>query len=323
MDRLRKLGNMENRITNLLHKVPGYTGYRNKEDRRDDDKRLRDTIASDIQTSVDRLTQYNADMAAERELSSLSRTESLVGNARLLADRIRTASYGYGGIFTDRKTDEAALAQLRQFDLGLQQEVTSLQDAVRTLTTTMPPQDDAVRAVSSEIDRLGALFDGRASVVNHGKPSRDEQVLALLDTEDNTAPSPLLSVSRGDTLSVLGDNFVANATISIATDQGPLQLIRVSEDKEGSTWLLGSGVEGIMSARLTESTVDLPGYQTTQRASASIDTENGRQDGVAVQFAARTSAPGELEFTVVLGDTARMYRGNEIRDIDVEVYGAA
>jgi|GEM_PF-371022 len=323
MDRLRKLGNMESRITSLLHKVPGYTGYRDKEDRRDDDKRLRDTIANDIQASVDRLTQYNADMAAERELSSLSRTEALVGNARLLADRIRTASYGYGGIFTDRDIDEAALDQLRQFDLGLQREVAGLQEAVRSLTTTMPPADDAVRAVSGEIDRLGTLFDGRTSVIDHGKPSRDEKVLSLLNTEDEAAPSPLLSVSKGDTLSVLGDNFVANATISIATDQGPLQLIRVSEDKEGSTWLLGSGVEGIISARLTESTADVPGYQTTQRASASIDTENGRQDGVAVQFAARTSTPGELEFTLVIGDSARMYRGNEIRDIDVEVYGAA
>jgi hypothetical protein len=209
------------------------------------------------------------------------------------------------------------------FDLSLQQEVTSLQEKIETLVTSFPPQDDAVRGLSDDIDRLNLLFSARTEVVDKAKPSRDEKVLALLDPVEEAKPSPLLSVSKGETLSVLGDNFVANATITVVTDQGPLQLVRVSEDKEGATWLLGSGVDGIISARLTESTGDAPSYQTMQRASATLDTENGRQEGVAVQFAARSTGPDELELTLVIGDSARVYRGNEIRDIDVEVYGAA
>jgi hypothetical protein len=74
---------------------------------------------------------------------------------------------------------------------------------------------------------------------------------------------------------------------------------------------------------LTESTGDVPSYQTMQRASATLDTEQGRQEGVAVQYAARTEGSSQLELTLVIGDSARIYRGNEIRDIDVEVYGAA
>jgi hypothetical protein len=323
MDRLRKIGNIESRITELLQKVPGYNGYRDKENRRDEDKRLRDSIANDVQNNVARLTQYNANLSAARELSHLSRVESLVGQLRLLADRIRTASYGYGGIFTEREVDAAALDQLRQFDLALQREVTSLGEEVETLTSSTPPRDDDVRSLSGEIDRLQLLFDTRTEVVDRAKPTRDAKVLELLDTNEPATPSPLLSVSKGDTLSVLGDNFIANATISLATDQGPLQLIRVSEEEGGATWLLGSGVEGIVSARLTESLGEMPPYQTMQRAAATLDTENGRQEGVAVQYAARMTGGGELELTVVFGDSARVYRGNEIRDIDVEVYGAA
>jgi hypothetical protein len=323
MDRLRKIGNLENRMNNLLHQVPGYSGYRDKENRRDEDKRLREAIANAVQASVERLTQYNADLSAERELKAVGRIEKLIGQVRLLADRIRTASYGYGGIFTEREVDGAALDQLRQFDLSLQQEVSSLQEKVATLVGSSPPQDDAVRALSDDIDRLSMLFSARTDVVDQAKPSRDEKVLALLESNEEAKPSPLLSVSRGETLSVLGDNFIANATITVVTDQGPLQLVRVTEDKEGATWLLGSGVEGIISARLTESTGDVPSYQTMQRASATLDTENGRQEGVAVQYAARSTGPDELELTLVIGDSARVYRGNEIRDIDVEVYGAA
>lgn len=323
MDRLRKIGNVEDRMTRLFHKVPGYSGYRDKENRRDEDKRLREAIANDVQAAVERLTKYNADLSADRELKALARTETLVGQARLLADRIRTASYGYGGIFTERSVDGAVLDQLRQFDLSLQQEVTHLQEQVETLAGSMPPKDDDVRALSEEIDRLNTLFNARTEVVDQAKPTRDEKVLALLDSPEEVKPSPLLSVKRGDTLSVLGDNFIANATITVVTDQGPLQLVRVSEDKEGATWLLGSGVEGIISARLTESTGDVPSYQTMQRASATLDTEQGRQEGVAVQYAARTEGSDQLELTLVIGDSARIYRGNEIRDIDVEVYGAA
>ena len=323
MDRLRKIGNVENRITELLHRVPGYSGYRDKENRRDEDKRLRESIADDVQKGVDRLTQYNGDLSAARELSHISRMESLVGQIRLLADRIRTTSYGYGGIFTERDVDGAALDQLRQFDLALQDEVASLNDKIGELTRSIPPEDDDVRALSQEIDRLSLLFDSRSQVVDQAKPTRDAKVLALLESNKPAVPSPLLSVRKGDTLSVLGDNFIANATISLATDQGPLQLIRVSEDEGGATWLLGSGVEGIVSARLTETLGEMPSYQTMQRAAATLDTENGRQEGVAVQYAARMANSDELELTVVFGDSARVYRGNEIRDIDVDIYGAA
>src|SRR5699024_8390400 len=142
MDLLRKMGNLEDKITTLLHKVPGYSGYRDKENRRDEDKRVREAIAADIQQNMDRLTQYNADLSAAREFSSLSRLESLVGQVRLLADRIRTASYGYGGLFTERSVDEAVLDQLRQFDLALQNEANGIESKINTLVGSMPPKDD-------------------------------------------------------------------------------------------------------------------------------------------------------------------------------------
>lgn len=323
MDRLRKTGNLESRITSLLHKVPGYSGYRDKEDRRDEDKRVREVIAADLQGNVDRLTQYNADLAAERELSSISRLESVVGQVRLLADRIRTASYGYGGIFTERSVDEAVLDQLRQFDITLQNEAEGVTEKVNTLVGSMPPREDDVRALVEELGRIGTLFDARTQVVDEARPSRDAEVLDLLDTSEPAAPSPLLSVRRGEALSVLGDNYVANATISIATDQGPLNLIRVSEETDNASWLLGSGIEGVFSADLTEREGESAGYQTLQRGSATIDTEKGLEEGVAIQYAARVSGEGQMELTVVIGNSTRVYRGNEIRDMDVEVYGAA
>lgn len=310
------------RITNLLNRIPGYTGYRDKENRRDEDKRIREAVASEVTAQLDRMNQYSAELSAEREFEHLSRIESIIGQIRLLGDRIRTASYGYGGLFTERSVDERALDQLRQFDTSLDREVASLGTAMERLTGTMPPDSDAVKALDDEVKRLGRIFDARTTVIDEGKPSRDEQVLALLEITEEKAPSPLLSVKKNETLSVLGDNYIANATMHLSTDEGSIYLVRVSEDQEGATWLMGSDIAGVPSARLTESSTSAPGYQTMSRASANVDTEKGRQEGIAARYALRTGGDQDVDLVIQIGDSARIYRGNEISDLDIEVYGA-
>lgn len=310
------------RITNLLNRIPGYTGYRDKENRRDEDKRIREAVASEVTAQLDRMNQYSAELSAEREFEHLSRIESIIGQIRLLGDRIRTASYGYGGLFTERSVDERALDQLRQFDKSLDREVASLGTAMERLTGTMPPDAGAVKALDDEVKRLGRIFDARTTVIDEGKPSRDDQVLALLEITQEKVPSPLLSVKKNETLSVLGDNYIANATIHLSTDEGSIYLVRVSEDQEGATWLMGSDIAGVPSARLTESSTSAPGYQTMSRASANVDTEKGRQEGIAARYALRTGGDQDVDLVIQIGDSARIYRGNEISDLDIEVYGA-
>jgi hypothetical protein len=311
------------RISNFLNRVPGYTGYRDKENRRDEDKRIREAVAGEITAQVNHLNRYSAELSSEREFTHLSRVEQLIGQVRLLGDRIRTDSYGYGGLFGDRDIDATALDQLRQFDLSMEREVRSLASVIGDLTGSMPPKDDAIRSLNDEVNRLSSLFDARSTVIDEGKPTRDDQVLALLEITEEKAPSPLLSVSRNETLSVLGDNYVANATMHIATDEGTIHLVRVTEDQENAVWLMGSNIPDVPSARLTESTGDAPGYQTMSRAAATVDTETGRQEGIAARYALRSGSSDDVELVVSIGDSARVYRGNEISDMDIEVYGAA
>lgn len=317
-----KIGDVEGRITNLLHEVPGYSGYRDKESRRDEDKRLRDAIALDVRNLVDTLTRYNSELAAERDFESLNRLEDVVNSLRLLGDRIRTASYGYGGIFADVDVNESALDQLRQFDLALERDVTNLEQELSTLTRSMPPKDDDVRAFGNEIERLQTVFDGRSEVITNAQPTRDSRVLELLETPDQAPPSPLLMINRGDTFSVLGDNYLTDATIRVTADDGTIVLARVTGSDEGATWFVASDISGVPTARTTESTGVSGGYQTMSRGVATVDGVNGRQENVPVYYSIST-ADESLELRVSIADQMRMFRGNAIRDIDIEVYGAA
>lgn len=313
----------EDFIQGMLNRVPGYQGYRDKEQRRDEDKKVRVAIADALTANVDTLTSYNAQLAKERAFEELASLESAVGQIRLLADRIRTTSYGYGGIFTDDSVDAAALEQLRQFDSAMLREVDALTREVQKLTAQSLPDNEARTTMLEEVARLNTLFNSRSSVVDQGKPSRDAETIQLLSLPEVVEPSPLLDVKKGDALSVLGDNYIANGVITLRTSDGTIRLIRVSTDQKGATWLLGSDISGVQSASLTEQSAGAMGYQTMSAATGVIDTESGTEKDVAARFAYRNLGDNRVEFSLAIGDTIKQFSGTTIVDNDVEVYGVA
>lgn len=313
----------ENFIKKSLDRIPGYSGYRDKESRRDADKQVREAVSAALGVQVDSLTRYNAELSRARDFESLAALEPAIGQIRLLGDRVRTASYGYGGIFSDNDIDANALEQLRLFDSALLREVDSLAVIVNRLTSTTPPDGEARSELLDEINRLSRLFDSRGSVIQNGKPSDDEEALQLLALPEVVEPSPLLHLKKGDALSVLGDNYIANGIISLKTDDGILLLARVSTESEGATWLLGSSVPGMSSARLTEESAGTGGFQTMVSGTASIDTGQGQEDGIPARYAYRDLGDNRVEFTLAFGDTLKQFAGTTIVDKDIEVYGVA
>lgn len=314
------MSRVEDFVHGALNKIPGYTGYRDKENRRDEDKQVRDSVANAIVLEVDRLTAYNASLAAARDFSSISILESEVGQIRTLADRIRHASYGYGGIFTENSIDAAAIEQLRVFDAAMLREVSGLASAISSLTSSTPATPEAIKAVSTERNRLSTLFSGRNTVVSEGRPSKDEATLELLAIPEKVEVSPLLQTKRGDALSVLGDNFIANGVINLQTSAGEAILVRVSNEPSGATWLLGSSVPGVASARLTEGDGATGSTSELTSATAHIDTAQGQQKDVAARYSYTELGDNQVEFTLSLGDTIVTYTGTAVVNNDIEVY---
>ena len=306
-----------------LDRVPGYKGYRDKENRRDQDKSVREAVADSLGAHVTELTRYNAELANVRDFESLASLEAAVGQIRLLSDRVRHASYGYGGIFSENSIDGNAIEQLRLFDAAMLREVESLGGSVHTLTSSTPPDADARSAMVSEIGRLSKLFDTRNSVVTNGRASEDQEALQLLALPEKTEPSPLIGLGKGDALSVLGDNYITNGVIKLKANDGDILLARVNTERTGATWLLGSSVPGMKSATLVEGEAGAAGFQTMSTATASIDTDQGTEDGLAARYAYRDLGDNRVEFTLAMGDTIKQYTGTTIVDKDIEVYGLA
>ncbi|GIW04183.1 MAG: hypothetical protein KatS3mg059_0803 [Thermomicrobiales bacterium] len=69
-------------------------------------------------------------LAEQRKIQDVGAVDELARAIRHLIDRITTATYGYGGLFSDRNVDEVALDQLRRFDESLLQGAQELEAPV-------------------------------------------------------------------------------------------------------------------------------------------------------------------------------------------------
>jgi len=320
---------MDKRITStvegLLNKVPGYAGYRDKENRRDDDRRLRESIADSLDATVQTLTRANARLAERRSFTHLSTIERLIGTTRMLADRVRTTSYGYGGIFTEQSVDEFALEQLRQFDVQFEREVTALATiAERIGGSPAGPLETDIDSYQDELNRLGLLFDGRKSVVETAKPNRDAAVLALLEQNPVPAPSPLVVLVRGDTLSIGNDNYLVDATVTLTSPVGTVRLSRIGTGAEGKPlWVLGSNVAGQSAAKLIEQEPAGELSANARGAELSVDAGDGDSEPVAAQYAYTAGEAQGVSFWYAVGDSTRAFSGETLEESDVIVYGQA
>ncbi len=316
---------MEQQVKSALERIPGYAGYRRKEDRRDDDKRIRTEIADALSAQVDALTRRNAALVEARELTQISKIERLIGQIRLLADRIRTATYGYGGLFSQDSVDEPVLDQIRLFDLALQREVTTLAELVSGHADPAPTVAE-LDAIQREVSRLGALVDARGQVVDTAKPHQDAKVLSLLDTNPEPPSSALLSVNLGDTFSVLGDNYLTDAVVTLIDGDIRIHLARVGENDQGAgRWFLASSTPEIPTSHLVEAEDGTPPIGAMRSAAANVQSSRGKREGVSAQYSytIASSSDGEIAFSYIIGDEARYLVGKRINDIDVEFFGAA
>jgi hypothetical protein len=103
----------------LLSKVPGFKGYVERETRRSSDKLLRDSIADRFEALWQRISSIQKDMVNDGMIEFVDDMEGASIKIRQFIDRVRTASYGYAGLFDAIKIDQEELSELYRYDLAM------------------------------------------------------------------------------------------------------------------------------------------------------------------------------------------------------------
>jgi hypothetical protein len=147
-----------NKIEEIAKDLPGYKGYKEREVRREADRLIRLKAARDLQEQRRRLNSVEVGLARSGRLGVLLVLDRPLIRLQLLIDRLKTASYGYAGLFDAIKVGKAELDALYDFDAGLLDgvaEVKALIDAV----AAAEEDEEITRAGSDLLEAVEGMND--------------------------------------------------------------------------------------------------------------------------------------------------------------------
>lgn len=331
----------ERALNRVLNAVPGYAGYRDKESRRDADRRVRDRLFAELNLRAERVERVAAKLADARKLSAVGGVNAFAGDIRHLANRINTATYGYGGIFGDRDVNAAVLDQLRLFDESLFAGLEQLDRSIEVVEAAGDEgRSDAVDMGRSSVSSITARLELRNQVVDSATPATPEQmsnVLAVLQTPEERqaaiTPPAAYNLHDRDALAVMGDNYVVDAKIDIESASEMFRLFRV--DVAPDTWLFVPKRPGTAFALVTKSnavytpgpppTIGQDGYTAESGGTGSGEVvgaggETGKRP-VAYTLLRGATDPQQRAVVLQWSGEQHVYLGRDVHPDDVEIFG--
>jgi hypothetical protein len=151
----------------ILAKIPGFKGYIERGDRRMSDKLLREKIANEFETLNQRISSLQRDLISQGGLAYVGDLEAASLKLRQFTDRVKTASYGYAGIFDAIKIKEDELAQVYQYDNALLELADQVRSAIDNVETSIGTEglQAAIRHLTNVSQQCVDAFNKRSEVM--------------------------------------------------------------------------------------------------------------------------------------------------------------
>lgn len=172
------MGNLNDRVNEqrgtlrrIIGLVPGFSGYSDREKRREADKLEREFVAQKIVAQKTAVRRVMDELLSAGKIEGISDFEKINNKIDKLAARIRNASYGWTGLFDAIEIRAAELEKLYQYDLGVVEGATELANAIaemQKLATDAPAARAKARDVAELVDRIDDYFSRRTELVTRG-----------------------------------------------------------------------------------------------------------------------------------------------------------
>lgn len=167
------MSEQRNWLERLGDKIPGYSGYVEKERRRDIDKLHREHLAERLRATKQPISDLVRNLSASGRLFEVGPLDRVSKKIDQIENRVRFASYGYAGFFDVVKIQEAQLDAIYRFDLALVEKVEELERQARSLAergATPEGLKDAAAEVERAADDLNRTFDERYRAIENFRP---------------------------------------------------------------------------------------------------------------------------------------------------------
>ena len=164
-DFFEKVKSQQDPFKKLLSFIPGFGGYVERQNRRDADKLVRETVARRFEELWQRTSRLENDLVSNKMITFVDDMEKAAIQQRMFIDKIKNAPRGYSGLFDAVKINEKELESLYQFDLAFFDLADQISRALDTVEASLA--DEA--ALPSAIRNLTSL--GQLAVETYNKRS--------------------------------------------------------------------------------------------------------------------------------------------------------
>jgi hypothetical protein len=163
----QKITNSMDIFKKIASKIPGFKGYVERQNRRDSDKLVRDTIYRRFRELEGRVSDVQVEFINQGEIKYTDDLEKAALRLRTFADRVRTAPRGYSSLFEAIKINEAELAKLYEYDATLLDKAEDIGRAIDNVQASMGTDGlpAAIRNLQTLSKECIKAYDRRQEVV--------------------------------------------------------------------------------------------------------------------------------------------------------------
>lgn len=167
---LERVQGSEKLLERLMLVLPGFRGYKLREQRREADKIVRNHIYDSLEAARADLTRGLQALVDNKATELLEPMNRLIATLDRVAEKINHAAYGYSGFFDSVQINEPELEKMLSFDMQLTENVTKLKESIRAYVDQL--LDGKLENARTMQDSIGAnmrdlesAFDSRKWVI--------------------------------------------------------------------------------------------------------------------------------------------------------------
>jgi hypothetical protein len=153
----------------LAANVPGFSGYVERQNRQAADKLLREAVARRFEDLWKRLSSLQVELVQGGQIELLDEIERAAPQLRTFTDRIKTAAYGYSGVFDAVKIDASDLDRLYRFDLAFFELANEIEQTIQNLSSALlepATTSQQIRRLIELSAQANQIFDHRQEVLS-------------------------------------------------------------------------------------------------------------------------------------------------------------
>lgn len=168
--KLEQVKSGESFLEKIARYIPGYDGYVNRDNARELDTILRNTLAANLDSNQTKLKNTTLNLSQSGKLFETEGIDKLDKKIQNAVSKFKSAARGFSGAFDVVKIKEDKLNQLYNFDANLLDKVQEITNSCAELEANSKANVDIkpiVEKIGNLLDNLLRQFDDRENILRN------------------------------------------------------------------------------------------------------------------------------------------------------------